>query len=214
MSLLMRATEVEKRVVVTLAGDDVAQLKDLVYSADGEVVGFTLNGRGLFAGPRKEALPWSGVTALGPDAVVIADETVFVSRDDVVDRAAQRGGTRGGHVLGSRVLTDAGVDLGEVTDVVLEVDPTRAVLVGYQIKPTDALGGGNRHTALIPLPAAMAVSGENLMVPASATEFVSDDLAGFGAAVDAFRARLATGAGPAAGHAGGPRTGPTGGVAS
>lgn len=209
MSLLMRATEVEKRVVVTLAGDDVAQLKDVVYSADGEVVGFTLNGRGLFAGPRKDALPWSAVTALGPDAVVVADDTVFVPRDDVVERAAQRGGTRGGHVIGSRVLTDAGVDLGEVTDVVLEVDTTRAVLVGYQIKPTDALGA-DRHTALIPLPAAMAVSGENLMVPAAATEFVSDDLAGFGAAVDAFRARLASGTGPATGSA----TGPTGGVAS
>ncbi len=206
MSLLMRATEVEKRVVVTLAGDDLAQLKDLVYSAGGEVVGFTLNGRGLFAGPRKDALPWAAVSALGPDAVVVADDTVFVPRDDVVERAAQRGGTRGGRVIGSRVLTDAGLDLGEVTDVVLEVDASRAVLVGYQIKPTAALGA-DRHTALIPLPAAMAVSGENLMVPAAATEFVSDDLAGFGAAVDAFRARLAAGTGPAG-------SAPTGGNAS
>ena len=213
MSLLMRATEVEKRVVVTLGGDDVAQLKDVVYSTDGEVVGFTLNGRGLFAGPRKDALPWAGVTALGPDAVVIADETVFVPRDEVVDRAAQRGGTRGGHVIGSRVLTDAGVDLGEVTDVVLEVDATRAVLVGYQIKPSDALGE-DRHTALIPLPAAMAVSGENLMVPAAATDFVTDDLAGFGAAVDAFRARLAAGPGTAVGPGTGTATDPTGGIAS
>ena len=213
MSLLMRATEVEKRVVVTLAGDDVAQLKDLVYSADGDVVGFTLNGRGLFAGPLKDALPWSGVTALGPDAVVITDDSVFVPRDDVVERAAQRGGTRGGHVIGSRVLTDAGVDLGEVTDVVLEVDADRALLVGYQIKPSEALGG-NRHSALIPLPAAMAISGENLMVPAAATEFVSDDLAGFGAAVDAFRARLASGPGTAVGPGTGTATDPTGGIAS
>lgn len=188
----MRATEIEKRPVVTLGGEDVAQVKDLVYDEDGAVGGFTLNGRGLFAGPLKQALPWSGVSALGPDAVVVTDESVFVPRDDVVEAAARRGGTRGGHVIGSRVLTDAGTDLGEVTDVVVQVDPGRAVLVGYQIKPTDALGA-DRHHALIPLPAALAVSGENLVVPAAATEFVVDDLAGFGAAVDAFRARLAGG---------------------
>jgi hypothetical protein len=44
---------------------------------------------------------------------------------------------------------------------------------------------------LIPLPATLAVSGEKLVVPAAVTDFVADDLAGFGAAVDAFRARLA-----------------------
>ena len=54
MSLLMRATEVIKRPVVTLAGEDVAQIKDIVYAgAAGEVAGFTLNGRGLLAGPLK-----------------------------------------------------------------------------------------------------------------------------------------------------------------
>jgi hypothetical protein len=46
----------------------------------------------------------------------------------------------------------------------------------------------------IPLPDTVAVSGENLIVPAAATEFVSEDLAGFGAAVGAFRARLREGA--------------------
>ena len=192
MSLLMRATEVGKRPVVTLAGDDLAQVKDVVYDDEGQVVGFTLSGRGLFAGPRKEALPWSGVAALGPDAVVIDDESVFVARDEVAEKAARRGGTKGGQVLGSRVLTDSGTDLGAVTDVILQVDERSAVLVGYQIKPTEALGS-DRHSALIPMPAAIAVSGENLMVPAAATEFVTDDLAGFGAAVEAFRARLASG---------------------
>jgi hypothetical protein len=39
----------------------------------------------------------------------------------------------------------------------------------------------------------VAVSGENLIVPASAAEFVSEDLSGFGAAVDEFRARLREG---------------------
>lgn len=200
MSVLMRATEIEKRVVVTLAGDDIAQVKDVVYGDDGVVVGFTLAGRGLFAGPRKDALPWTGVKALGPDAVVIPDPTVLAPRDDVVDKAARRGGTRGGRVLASRVLSDSGTDLGEVTDVVLDIGSGRAVLVGYEIKPSEALRTQG-HSVLIPIDAAQAVSGENLIVPNAATEFVSDDLAGFGAAVDAFRARLAGRPGPTAGGA-------------
>ena len=40
---LMRTSEITKRPVVTMAGEDVAQLKDVGYSADGgSVGGFTL----------------------------------------------------------------------------------------------------------------------------------------------------------------------------
>lgn len=188
MSLLMKATEIVTRPVVTLAGEDVAQIRDVVYDDDGVVVGFTLAGRGIFAGPRKDALPWAGLTALGPDALMVTGEEVFVPREEIVEKAARKSGSKGGLVLGSRVLTDGGIDLGAVTDVVLEVGNS-AVVRGYEIDPTDALPG-NRHRALIPLPDTIAVSGEALVVPASITGFVADDLAGFGAAVDAFRAQL------------------------
>lgn len=190
MSLLLRAKEIIKRPVVTLAGEDVAQVKDVVYGGNGgEVVGFTLNKRGLLGGPLKQGLPWSGVHGLGPDALMIADESAFQERDDVVAKADGKGGD----VLGSRVITDDGRDLGEVSDVIIQVGAA-ADVVGYQIDSTEALGRGGR-TVLIPLPDTIAISGEALIVPAAATEFVSDDLAGFGAAVDAFRARLRAGAG-------------------
>ncbi|HEY2173552.1 MAG TPA: PRC-barrel domain-containing protein [Mycobacteriales bacterium] len=186
MSVLMRATEIMKRPVVTLAGEDVAQIKDIVYAGAeaGEVAGFTLAGRGLFSGPRKEALPWSAVHGLGRDAVMIADEQALDDRQTVVEK----GEARGGDVLGSRVLTDDGVDLGKVVDVILEVGRT-ADVVGYAIDSTEALGRDGR-TVLIPLPDTIAVSGEALIVPSATTEFVTDDLSGFGAAVEAFRTRL------------------------
>lgn len=180
----MRGREVLKRPVVTLGGDDVAQVKDIVYGDQGgAIVGFTLAGRGLFAGPSKTALPWSAVHALGKDAVMILDESVLTPRDDVRSRA----GT-GGDVLGNRVVTDTGTDLGKVVDVVLEVG-VGADVVGYELEASAALGTEGRRV-LIPLPDTLAVSAEALVVPASATEFVSDDLSGFGASVDAFRARL------------------------
>ena len=186
----MRATEVLKRPVVTLAGEDVAQIKDIVYAgAAGGVAGFTLNGRGLLAGPLKTALPWSAVHALGRDAVMITDESVLVPRAELTARAPA--GTGGGDVLGSRVITDAGTDLGKVVEVILDI-ATTADVVGYEIESTEALGKGGR-TVLIPLPDAVAVSGEALIVPASAADYVADDLSGFGAAVEAFRARLQEG---------------------
>jgi uncharacterized protein YrrD len=188
MTLLMKATEIIKRPVVTLGGEDVAQIRDVVYDDDGIVAGFTLAGRGIFAGPRKDALEWSAVLALGPDAVMIRDADVFVERATVVDRQSRKNNGSGGLVLGSRVITDGGTDLGAVTDVVLEVGAS-AVVRGYQIDPSDALGE-RRHHPLIPLPDTIAVSGEALVVPAAVTDFVVEDLAGFGAAIEAFRTRL------------------------
>lgn len=181
----MRATELVKRPVVTLAGEDVAQIKDVVYEGTGGAVGgFTLSGRGLFAGPLRTALLWESVHGCGRDAVMVADADVLVPRDAVVGRAA----ARDRDVLGSRVITDSGTDLGTVVDVILQVGEV-ADVVGYEVASSPAMDKDGRNV-LIPLPDTLAVSGEALLVPAQAAEFVADDLAGFGAAVDAFRSRL------------------------
>lgn len=186
MSLLVRATELIGRPVVTLVGEDVAQVKDVVYDAStGEVGGFTLNGRGVFAGPLKVELPIVGVTAIGPDAVMIADHAVFREHGAVAHPAD----VRERNVLGNRVVTDTGADLGNVIDVILEVG-AGADVAGYEVRAGAALQTQQGQTVLIPLPDALAVSGEALIVPGGAVEFISHDLAGFGAAVAAFRAHL------------------------
>ncbi|MCW2526571.1 MAG: PRC-barrel domain protein [Pseudonocardiales bacterium] len=189
---LMRTSEVTKRPVVTAGGEDVAQIKDVVYAAGGgAVVGFTLSGRGLFAGPLKQVLPWSAVLALGADAVMITDDTALQPMQSVLDASTSSGGS-GGDVLGSQVLTDSGIDLGTVMDVIIEVDQSRGGqcdVVGYEIEASQALGAKGTRM-LIPLPDTLAASGEHLMVPAAAKDFVAHDLAGFGAAVLAFRAQL------------------------
>jgi sporulation protein YlmC with PRC-barrel domain len=189
---LMRTSEITQRPVVTLAGEDVAQVKDIVYAADGgSVEAFTLAGRGLFSGPLKVGLPWGSVAALGADAVMIRSEEALVPAGTMT---ATTGGAQGrrGDVLGSQVLSDAGVDLGVVRDVIVTVDDTgggACDVVGYEIEASDKLGTQG-ELVLIPLPDTIAASGEHLMVPASAKEFVARDLAGFGAAVEAFRAQL------------------------
>ncbi|MDN5896426.1 MAG: PRC-barrel domain-containing protein [Nocardioides sp.] len=192
MSRLMRTSELMKRPVVTLGGEDVAQVKDVVYYAGGGAVsGFTLAGRGRLSGPLKQALAWSSVMALGPDAVMIRDEDVLEPAANILDRSAATGGA-GGDVLGSQVLTDTGTELGIVVDVILEVAERgsgQCDVVGYEVEASEALGTKGTKV-FVPLPDTIAASGDHLLVPASAENFVAHDLAGFGAAVRAFRQEL------------------------
>ncbi len=195
MSRLMRASEISQRPVVTLDGEDVAQIKDVVYAPGGGAVGgFTLAGRGMFAGPLDVALPWSSVSALGADAVMIADEGMLAPVDSVVhtQNTAEPSASPGGNVLGAQVLTDEGTELGSVVDVIVAVshgDASQCDVVGYEIEASEALGSQGAKL-LIPLPDTLAASGKHLIVPANAKNFVREDLAGFGAAVEDFRAQL------------------------
>lgn len=189
---LMRTSDIVHRPVVTLDGDDVAQIKDVVYAADGgSVSGFTLAGRGLLAGPLKEGLAWTSVAALGADAVMIADDAALEPAKAVLDKSRSSEGSHG-DVLGSQVLTEDGVALGTVHDVVVSVDTAsdgQCDVVGYEIVASEHLGTQGEKV-LIPLPDTMAVSGEHLVVPINVREFVGHDLAGFGAAIERFRASL------------------------
>jgi uncharacterized protein YrrD len=203
VSVLLRAAELVRRPVVTLSGEAVADIKDVVYaSATGELAGFTLNGRGMFSGPLRKSLPWAAVHGLGPDAVMIKDESMLAGRDALT---GEREGA-GGRVLGSRVMTDGGRDLGRVTDLILAVGEGGTDAVGYEIEPADELAPRRQF---VPLPDTLAVSGEALVVPDAATEFIRDDLAGFGAAVDEFRERLRAGAPPGSTVTGAPLDEPT-----
>ena len=77
-------------------------------------------------------------------------------------------------------------------DVIIQVDQPaggQCDVVGYEIEASEALGSKGTRV-LMPLPDTLAASGEHLMVPAAAKDFVAQDLAGFGAAVLAFRAQL------------------------
>ncbi|MTD14867.1 PRC-barrel domain containing protein [Nakamurella sp. YIM 132087] len=191
MSTLLRAQDITKTPVVTFAGEDVAQIKDVVYApGGGEIAGFTLAGRGIFSGPTKTILPWPAVVGLGPDAVIIRGEEDLVPRDAFFDGLGDTGPA--GNVLGSQVLTDDGSALGVVHDVIVGISAVQggqADVVGYEIDPAESLGRGKQRL-LIPLPDTLAASGQHLMVPAAARNYLADDLNSFGQAVDAFRSQI------------------------
>lgn len=186
MIALMLASELTKRVVVTLGGEAVAQIRDTVFDAQaGRITGFTLSGRGLLAGPLKGSLPFSEVHAIGPSAVMILSETALGNRDLVVGA----GEAECGQVIGAPVLTDQGTEIGTVLDVVIEAGSSGRV-IGFEIAANESLDDQKRK-AFIPRGETLAVSGRALVVPAHARHFVADDLPSFSAQVEAFRAHTA-----------------------
>lgn len=188
MSVLMRAREITGRPVVSLAGAEaLAEVKDVVFSfGSGSVVGFTLNRRGFLGSPLSEVLPWSRVSALGPDALMVDGGEALVASDAAIDEAAAAGDR---DVIGATVMTEDGTALGVVVDVIVEVDD-RARIVGFEMHGPSVERDRTAATLLIPADDTLAVSGETLMVQSATADFVRDDLSGFGSAVDDFRARL------------------------
>lgn len=187
--LLLRATDITKMPVVGIdSGEALAEVKDVVYSpAEGRILAFTLNKRGFLRGPMRNVLPFDEAT-VGRDAVMVAASAALDhSRKELRDD-----GSGGGvNVLGNEVLTDAGRRLGEVIDLI--VDVRSGEVVGYELEGDPDLQAHAGAPLLIPIPDTLAVSGTELMVPASAEPYIRDDLSGFGAAVAEFRAQLSAG---------------------
>ena len=183
MKALIAGASIRGLPVVTITtGEDVAEVRDIIYRAEaGRIVGFTLNKRGLLAGRCKEVLLIEHVHAIGRDAVMIQDESQLAEPDQV---SSEVGAPEAGRdVTDNDVLTEAGVSLGCVRDVVVLAGASGEV-VGYQIELSSGGSG------FIPSPAQLAISGDALVVPDVTEEFLSDDLVGLGATVDEFRSRL------------------------
>lgn len=180
---LLRATELIGRPVVTFAGESPLEVKDVVFdTSTGHLLGFTLRNHGFLGDPADEQLGWGDVHGLGPDAVVIEDERCLDGGADLTSGA-------GGDVIGSRLLTDDGTELGEVVEVIVSTG-TAATVVGFEVVAADGVRAGGDHHVFIPMPDASAISGERIVVPDAARDYIRDDLTGFGGAVAEFRERL------------------------
>lgn len=181
-SRLVRAADVSGLPVVTIeGGEDVAEIRDVVYDgASHLLIGFTLNKRGWFRGTLKRRLEAADVHAIGPDAVMVQSEDALTEAGQA--DPALEGETETYDVLGNRVLAADGTDLGELSGVILSTS-THPRAVGYEVKTADG-------SVFVPISAELALSGDNLLLPAAANAFIKDDLTGFGAAVAEFRADL------------------------
>lgn len=183
---LLRASELIGRPVVTLGGESPFEIKDVLFdTATGQLLGFNLRNHGFLGNPVDERLAWPDVHGLGPDAVVVATA-------DCLDASVDLTTGGGGDVIGNRILTDGGTELGEVVEVVI-TSGRSAEVVGFEVAAADGLRPSGNHNVFIPLPDTSAISGERVVVPDTAVDYIRDDLTGFGGAVADFRERLSGG---------------------
>lgn len=179
--LLVRASDVSGLPVVAIdSGEDVAEVKDVVYDGTHhELVGFTLNKRGWFRGRLRDELPVSVIVAIGPDAVMIEHDSDVGAIDAEGSSVA---GAPTHNVMGNQVLGADGVALGNVSGVVLSTGRVPKA-VGYEVT-------NDSGSVFVPISAQLALSDDNMILPVEATDFIRDDLAGFGAAVTNYRSAL------------------------
>ncbi|WP_320773479.1 PRC-barrel domain-containing protein [Streptomyces sp. CRN 30] len=177
MNELMAARSLSTRPVVTLGGDAVAQVKDTVFDAEaGRITGFTLNGRGLLSGPLRQSLPWTAVHALGHDAVMIRDRRELA---ETTAAEARRAAVRG-RVVGARLLTETGTEVGTVLDVVVEGGGSGRV-VGFRVAASREFAAGpkrRRRRVWVPRGETVAVSGRALVLPAATVRYAAESLDG------------------------------------
>lgn len=186
MTRLMRASDTLGLPVVSIeSGEDIAEIRDVVYdAANHALIGFTLNKRGLFAGRMRSVLPAGAISAIGPAAVMVDGDQVVQEAPNELQTASSSDEMV--PVLGNRVVAGDGSELGEVSGVVLSVggeEGNATEAVGYELTGDDGV-------AFVPISAQMAISADNLILPDEATQFMHNDLAGFGAAVTSYRSEM------------------------
>lgn len=170
---LVLASELGGRAIVALdTGDDLAEISSVVFDpATHVLVGFSLETRGWFTGEPVGTLPASAVTAIGPDALMVRSADALEHPDDEAPTPTGAGFT----VIGVRALTEDGEELGRIDDVVLDVsDELEAV--GYEVRDGGAV-------LYVPITAQLALSEDNVVVPAETRDRIRHDLADFAASI-------------------------------
>lgn len=186
VTMYLRTSEVIGLPVVTIdGGEDVAEVRDVVYSSEtGTLLGFTLNKRGFLRGRMRSVLPAASIAAIGQHAVMVDDDDdALTDKSDAPDAMASPATDR--NVLKNVVMTEGGTRLGTVTDLVLAVGG-RGEIVGYELRRDDT-----KEPWFIPRPTQVAVSGDTLLVPDTLEQYVSHDLSGFALTVDRYRTEVA-----------------------
>ena len=170
---LLRGRDVTGMPVVDIStGDDVAEIRDLIFEpAEGVVGGFTLASRGFLGRRMGQVLPVDRMRSLGTHAVTIE------STGALADVESARRSDHRGDVTNDVVVTESGRELGRVKDVILRGGPQPRV-VGFEI------GGGSAGDGFVPIDTSGVVSASALIVPDSFENLVRTDLTGLAGEVE------------------------------
>ena len=171
MTALLRGRDVSGMPVVDIStGEDIAEIRDVIFEPDrGVIGGFTLGARGFFGRRMRSVLPVESVRSVGTHAVMVTSGDAIIDPNEAPPEVAKA--DRKADVTANTVITESGRELGKIRDVVIAGGP-RPRVVGFQI------GGGSAGDGFVPIDTSGAVSASTLVVPDSFENRVRTDLLG------------------------------------
>lgn len=136
-----------RRLVSRASAEELGSLTHLVVDVGRRKVTSLVMGKGRKA----VLLDWDQVSGFGPDAVMVADETALHEPRDDHESAAASGKLE---LIGKRVLSDAGENLGEVSDVEFDPDSgaVEALVIGEREVPATSLRGAGSYAVVVTAP--------------------------------------------------------------
>ena len=99
-------------------------------------------------GRKAARVDWDQVSGFGPDAVMVADESALHAPRDDHESAAVDGKLE---LIGKRVLSDMGEDLGEASDFVFDpaTGAVETLVVGEKEVPATSLLGAGSYAVVV-----------------------------------------------------------------
>ena len=153
-------------VISLETGTRVGEVRDLLIGRRGDrLSGLRVVCKGRFA---LKSLRFKDIHSVGEDAVIIHDRSALLAPSRV--RAREAGARGPDAVIGKRVLTADGRDLGLVDDIV--IDERAGRVIGYQISAgflADVVDG----KMILPLPPGLKIGQDTVIIPAEWAEKVS-----------------------------------------
>lgn len=146
MSEQFKAAE-GRRVVSRASAEKLGTVSRLLVDADCRRIA------SVIVGKRRKArlIDWDSLSGFGADAVMVADEAALREPQDARDEAAVHGDLE---LLGRRVLSDAGNELGEIEDVIFDpqTGALEALVVGGEQEPAAAILGAGSYAVILRAP--------------------------------------------------------------
>lgn len=146
----------------------IKRVEDVVADpVNNRILGFLVDEGGWSGGAY--VLPWSAVSAVRPDAVIVASEACIVRADWTVRIKTVL--ERVGKVVGRRIMTTDGRDLGRLTDVFFDSRTGR--IEGYEVVEGEfASAYGAR--SFVPALGELQIAGEVVLAPPAAARAMEE----------------------------------------
>jgi sporulation protein YlmC with PRC-barrel domain len=133
-----------RKLVSRATAQEVGAIAHLLVDTARPAVVALITGKGKKA----QLVDWGSVTGFGPDAVIVTDDQVLREPADDRERLAASGGL---DLLGKRILSERGNELGTIDDV--SFNPSTGVLevlrIGDVDIPADSLLGSGSYAVVV-----------------------------------------------------------------